>query len=111
MLLVKKAFVVLLSVLLYTLFLLIFIPLLPLWGFFRWVSSYKWFSNLVGFLLLPYRIYKLNSLFVRLTKAQRRDLWLYSEAQMDESKFANRYLEKFIRKKFIEPITVEYASV
>ena len=68
----------------------------------------NWLKNSINY---PFRKRRTDKLFKSLTDTQRRDLWLYSDMQLDESKWYYRRLEKYIRKKYIESIVEEYGSI
>jgi hypothetical protein len=82
-----------------------------LMGFNVIVSSFNGWQWIARSIRYPFFKRKVSKLFARLTETQRRDLWLYSEMDMDESKWYNRKLEQYIRNKYINPIIEKYGSV
>lgn len=66
---------------------------------------------IVNTLKYPYRKRKVTKLFKILPAKKKRDAWLNATVVMDESKWYNRALEKYVRTKFIEPILNTDGSV
>lgn len=54
---------------------------------------------------------KIDRMFKNLSDQNKRDMWLYSVLEMDDSKWYNRALERHIREKYIEPIISQYGKI
>lgn len=63
-------------------------------------KALKWLYNTLNY---PFKKRAITKLFDSMTPKDQRDFWLTSEMNMDESKWYYRSLEKYIRKKYIEP--------
>jgi hypothetical protein len=68
----------------------------------------NWIKHSINY---PFKKRRTDKLFKSLPDNQRRDLWLYSDMNLDESKWYYRRLEKFIREKYIEPIVNNYGTI
>jgi hypothetical protein len=66
----------------------------------KW-SVYEWLYHSINY---PFRKRKIDRMFKNMTPIHRRDYWLYSVIDEDDTKWYYRALERHIRKKYIEPL-------